>query len=31
MKQVVQKYCGTSENEDIFNAEGVEEEKEMNS
>ena len=26
MKQVVQKYCGSTENEDIFNAEGVEEE-----
>ncbi len=31
MKQVVQKFCGTTENEDIFNAEGVEEESEMNS
>ena len=31
MKQVVQKYCGTNEDEDIFNAEGVEEEKELNS
>ena len=31
MKQVVQKYCGTTENEDIFNAEGVEEENKMNS
>jgi MoxR-like ATPase len=31
MKQVVQKYCGSTENEDIFNAEGVEEEAEMNS
>ena len=26
MKQVVQKYCGSTENEDIFNAEGVDEE-----
>jgi len=26
MKQVVLKYCGSTENEDIFNAEGVEEE-----
>ena len=25
MKQVVQKYCGSTENEDIFNADGVEE------
>jgi len=31
MKQVVQKFCGTNEDEDIFNAEGVEEEKELNS
>ncbi len=31
MKQVVQKYCGSTEGEDIFNAEGVEEEAEMNS
>ena len=31
MKQVVQKYCGNTEDEDIFNAEGVEEETEMNS
>ena len=30
MKQVVQKYCGSTENEDIFNAEGVEEEEELN-
>ncbi len=28
MKQVVQKYCGSTENEDIFNAEGVDEDKE---
>jgi len=26
MKQVVQKYCGSTENEDIFNVDGVEEE-----
>jgi len=31
MKQVVQKFCGSTEDEDIFNAEGVEEEAEMNS
>ena len=30
MKQVVQKYCGSTENEDIFNAEGVEEEENQN-
>ncbi|MDG1929993.1 MAG: CbbQ/NirQ/NorQ C-terminal domain-containing protein, partial [Flavobacteriaceae bacterium] len=28
MKQVVQKYCGSTEDEDIFNAEGVEEKEE---
>jgi len=28
MKQVVQKYCGSTENEDIFNAEGVKDELE---
>jgi len=31
MKQVVQKFCGSTEDEDIFNAEGVEEEAKMNS
>ena len=30
MKQVVQKYCGSTEGEDIFNAEGVEEEEKLN-
>lgn len=29
MKQVVQKYCGSTEDEDIFNAEGVEEEGDL--
>ena len=30
MKQVVQKYCGSNEHEDIFNAESVEEEEKLN-